>query len=181
VAVRDFLDSFAQNPEPVEANLIVLAGNAIIPTIEGALDLAKCRRLPLVVSGGIGHSTVFLENAVNSHRKYSRLSVSDRSEAEIIRDIALEFWGFRPGDVLAETASTNCGENVRFTRCLLREMHIHPPNIVLVQDPLMQRRTDASFRRHILWVGKGTKALLTERHVSSHWIIRLVLKLPKIS
>ena len=61
-------------------------------------------------------------------------------------DIARQFCRLSDELVLTKTASTNCGENGLFTRRLLDDLHINPQIVILIQDPLMQRRTDAAFR-----------------------------------
>jgi uncharacterized SAM-binding protein YcdF (DUF218 family) len=48
---------------------------------------------------------------------------------------------------MVETESTNCGANAERAYSLLRAHGTEPEQILLVQDPTMQRRTWASFRR----------------------------------
>ncbi|EIU9256719.1 YdcF family protein, partial [Salmonella enterica] len=45
--------------QPYPADCVVLAGNAVIPTIDAACLIAKAQGIPLLISGGIGHSTPF--------------------------------------------------------------------------------------------------------------------------
>ena len=52
-------------------------------------------------------------------------------------------------DVLLERQSSNCGENVVLARDLVRGAGLAPVSVALVQDPTMQRRTDAVFR--LVW------------------------------
>jgi hypothetical protein len=49
------------------------------------------REIPLLISGGIGHSTAFLYAAIGSHPRYHTVPVGGR-EASILADIAREFW-----------------------------------------------------------------------------------------
>ncbi len=42
----------------------MLAGNAVIPTIDAACRLAGAQAVPLLISGGVGHSTGYLYEAV---------------------------------------------------------------------------------------------------------------------
>ncbi len=42
----------------------MLAGNAVIPTIDAACRLAAAQAVPLLISGGVGHSTGYLYEAV---------------------------------------------------------------------------------------------------------------------
>ena len=43
-----------------QVDVVVLAGNAVIPTIDAACRLAAEREVPLLISGGVGHSTNYL-------------------------------------------------------------------------------------------------------------------------
>lgn len=45
--------------QPYSSDCVVLAGNAVIPTIDAACRIAKAQGVPLLISGGIGHSTPF--------------------------------------------------------------------------------------------------------------------------
>lgn len=51
-------DLSATRPSP-EVDAVILAGNAVIPTIDAACRIAAQRDVPLLISGGIGHSTPF--------------------------------------------------------------------------------------------------------------------------
>ena len=50
--------------------------------------------------------------------------------------------------ILLEKESTNCGENIQFAFKLLKKEDIIVKNILLVHDPLMQRRIDATARHY---------------------------------
>lgn len=129
-----------------DAGLVVLAGNAVIPVIEAACRLATAQRL-LLISGGIGHSTPFLRQAVVRHPRYCAIATDKRTEAAIIADIARRFWHIPYQRMLIEDRSTNCGENARFTRALLAQRGVACRDAIVVQDPTMQRRTMATFAR----------------------------------
>ncbi len=77
---------------PPTVDVVVLAGNAVIPTIDAACRLAKEQEVPLLISGGIGHSTGFLYEAVREDPRYRSLAVEGRPEAHILADIAHDFW-----------------------------------------------------------------------------------------
>lgn len=51
-------NDFAENIT-VQTDCVILAGNAVIPTIDAACRIAKEQQVPLLISGGIGHSTTF--------------------------------------------------------------------------------------------------------------------------
>lgn len=148
----------ARTPEAPRFELVVLAGNALLWTLEGAVRKARSAGVPLLISGGIGHSTRLLAAAVDAHPVYKKALASQTSEARLLGDIAAMFLGLDQSQLLLEDASTNCGENAQFTRRLLEERRITPASILLVQDPLMQRRTDASFRQ--AWVGSSYPAIV---------------------
>ena len=134
-------------PANTDASAIVLAGNAVIPTIDHAFQLAVRHRLPVVITGGIGHSTIWLYRAVAAHPRYHVVACEGRSEAAILADIGRQFWQIPDDRLLLETASTNCGENVDFSWDTLRRHGITPTSLIVVQDPTMQRRTLATFAR----------------------------------
>lgn len=61
-----------------------------------------------------------------------------------------------PADkILTEGASTNTGENIRFTYKLLREKNVPITSMILVQKPYMERRTYAAFKKQ--WPDPTTK------------------------
>lgn len=141
------LDDFtAQAPTPA-VDIVVLAGNAVIPTIDAACRLAADAGVPLLISGGVGHSTAFLYDAIRNEPRYRSLPVDGRPEAHILADIAHRFWHIPRDRIVVEDRSTNCGENARFTREMLAATGIAPRAGVVFQDPTMQRRTMATFAR----------------------------------
>jgi len=101
----------------------------------------------LLIAGGKGHSTRFLRAAVRADPRYDGLSLDDRPEAAILRDLLVRRHGIDPQPILVETESTNCGANAEEAHRLLRERGRRPADVLLVQDPTLQRRTWASFRR----------------------------------
>lgn len=130
--------------QEVDADCVVLAGNAVIPTIDAACRLSASNRT-LLISGGIGHSTSFLYTAVARHPRYHVLRTHGRPEADILADIAHQFWHIPRSRILVEDKSTNCGENARFTRDMLEAQGMEVRCGIVVQDPTMQRRTMATF------------------------------------
>lgn len=141
-------DLSPQNGQHTPAfGLVVLAGNALLWTLEGAVKKARAAGVPLLISGGIGHSTRLLAAAVDSHPVYRKALAGQTSEARLLGDIAAMFLGLDQSRLLLEEASTNCGENGLFSRSFLEKTGMRPSSMLLIQDPLMQRRTDASFRQ----------------------------------
>ena len=128
-------------------DLIVLCGNAVLPTAEGVFRMVGDGVAPkILISGGIGHSTPFLWDVVARHPRYGGVPVLGRPEAAILADIGQRFWGLSQDQLVIEDRSTNCGENAVRSRRLLDRLETRPRNVLLVQDPLMQRRSDACFR-----------------------------------
>ncbi|WP_219846662.1 YdcF family protein [Salinibacter sp. 10B] len=130
------------------ADLLLLLGNAVLPTIEvvaKGMQTGVARRLLIV--GGNGHSTVHLREAVREASQYENVVVEGRAEAEILEDLLVNVHGLDDSNILTETESTNCGDNAEHAHALLQKRDLAPQNIILVQDPTMQRRTWASFRR----------------------------------
>lgn len=144
-------DDSAALADAKDIGLVVLAGNAAMPAIDAACREAAARDVPLLISGGIGHSTPFLYAAVARHPRYNLLPTTGRSEAAILADIAGRFWNIPADKLLVEDKSTNCGENAAFTRDRMHALRLLPRQAILVQDPTMQRRTAATFAR--VWRG----------------------------
>lgn len=139
-------DLSATCPIP-EVDTVILAGNAALPTIDAACRIASGKNVPLLISGGIGHSTSFLYAAIGSHPRYHTVQVKERAEASILADIAREFWQIPEAHLWVEEQSTNCGENARFSWNMLKQYHRTSGRVLVVQDPTMQRRTMATFAR----------------------------------
>ncbi|HFK5792436.1 TPA: YdcF family protein [Enterobacter asburiae] len=140
-------DDLSGGLQPPDVDAVILAGNAVIPTIEAACRIAAQREIPLLISGGIGHSTAFLYAAIRSHQRYHTLQVEGRAEASILADIAREFWKIPEARLWIEDRSTNCGENAHFSWNMLKQHQRATGRVLVVQDPTMQRRTMATFAR----------------------------------
>lgn len=132
-------------------DLVILCGNEILSTATGAFGEAKRAGVPVLVTGGIGHATALLAEAAALY--YPHIKVHGRPEAEILRDIATSVFNLENDQVIVEADSKNGGENALFSFRRLDELGLRPQAALLVQDPLMQRRADASFRK--VWLGGG--------------------------
>lgn len=121
-----------------EADAILVLCSYDLAVAERGAHLFLERWAPLLIfSGGRGSIT-------------SRLW--QEPEAELFSRIAVEM-GVPSERILLETASTNTGENITFTRRLLAERGLDPGSFIVVQKPYMERRSYATFRR--LWPGKA--------------------------
>lgn len=76
------------------------------------------------------------------------------SEAEMFAREAVKL-GIPKEKMLLETCSTNTGENVAFTRQLLREKGLDPKSFLLVHKPYMERRALATFQK--VWPQKQAR------------------------
>lgn len=92
----------------------------------------------LLFSGGVGHGTQGLRK--NAHEKYG-LDCDDRTEADIMAEIAVRHLHVPKEKVYIESCSTNSGENASFSLNLLRKKNVPRSSILLLQDPLMQQRS----------------------------------------
>lgn len=85
----------------------------------------------MVFSGGLGNLT---------------REIWDEPEAEKFARVAREL-GVPDHAILIESQSTNTGDNVQFTKRLLRTRGLDPDRFILVQKPYMERRTYATFKK----------------------------------
>ena len=131
-------DDLATLPALPQVDVVVLAGNAVIPTIDAACRLAAAQAVPLLISGGVGHSTGYLYEAVRQDPRYRTLPVDGRPEAHVLADIAHDYWHIPHSRLVVEDQSTNCGENARFTRTTLESRGLAHRRGIVIQDPTMQ-------------------------------------------
>ncbi|WP_238155379.1 YdcF family protein [Kribbella soli] len=138
---EDVIARYLARRDPIEqpVDRVVLMGSAVLESVEAAAEAHRAYGAPILVSGGIGHSTSFLEDAL---RQRGVEATTGRPESHVFRDL-LTSAGVAPEDVAVEDRSTNCGENAAFTRELIST----PQTLLLIQDPTMQRRTHACFER----------------------------------
>lgn len=155
LAAPDLIDltasTVASSVDGSKADLLILLGNSVLHTVDTVAAAYKegvAEELLLV--GGRGHSTDLLRREVRDDPRYEHLPVEGMPEAEIMREILVQCHGLDEGEIMTESRSTNCGENAENAYRLLREGRDALTDVLLVQDPTMQRRTWASFRR--VWI-----------------------------
>jgi uncharacterized SAM-binding protein YcdF (DUF218 family) len=142
-------------PDAIEAHLgqpsvdmLILLGNAVLHTIDAAAEAyTQGAAAKMMVVGGEGHSTSHLRAAVRADPRYDGAALDDQPEAVIIRGLLARWHGIDEPSILIEPTSTNCGANAEEAYALLKAQQRTPQTILLVQDPTMQRRSWASFRR----------------------------------
>jgi len=148
-------DNFTET-KAAKADLMIVAGHAILPNIEGALSFSAKHTVPLLLSGGIGHSTELLRTALVERAVLTGQSHPyGSSEADMLNHLAVSDFGICSDCILIENASTNCGQNAEYSLLKLMNQPSLPSSILLVQDPLMQRRTYETFV--FTWKTKGLK------------------------
>ncbi len=131
-----------QDADDQPVDLVVLMGSAVLESVEVAAAVYHAGRAPkILVSGGVGHSTAHLEEAVR--RRGLEVDVGGRPESHVFRDLLIRSYDVPPEAIAVEDRSANCGENADFTRRMIDR----PSRLLLIQDPTMQRRTHACFER----------------------------------
>ena len=102
----------------------------------------------LLFCGGVGHSTAILRERMRRDPRYKRC-VEKESEAELFAEIAAHGYGIPKERILLDTTSTNSGENAQNAWKILDEHKISKERLILMQDPLMQRRSYMSLKKAI--------------------------------
>lgn len=138
--------------QELHADVAILAGHAVLPGLIGAFTRLAASSMPLLLSGGTGHSTELLKTALNTVQVSSDAS----SEAQMLADAAVQLSGIKADRLIIEDQSRNCGENAAFSRRNLLARELPAQRILLIQDPLMQRRTTETF--HHEWQRQGQQA-----------------------
>lgn len=143
--------------DPVDT--IVLCVCSVLLSSETVFEIIRERpniTKTVVLCGGIGHSTKLIYEAVALHPRFKSIAseIQGLPEAQVLLAIFNRFFapGFTaehpPPLILAEDRSTTCHTNASETRKLLEASGIPTPeSAVIVQDPLMVRRTIACFDR----------------------------------
>ena len=132
------------------ADVLVLCGSAVLAAIDIAATAFQDGLADhLLVSGGVGHSTPHLRQAVREDPRYGDVSTDARPESAIIAEILRRHHAVPDAAILIEAESTNCGENGEFSVSLLKLTPLKLRSVILLQDPTMQRRTHECFRRSL--------------------------------
>ena len=129
-----------EDPWPGRVDLMLLFGGSMPATWQVAVEAVKAGEVgTLMLVGGRGHTTDALLAALG------REDDGRVSEATVMAEWLREVHGIE--DVVLETRSTNCGTNVTLAEQEAALLGLRPRTVALVQDPTMQRRMDARFRR----------------------------------
>ena len=73
--------------------------------------------------------------------------------------------GVDPSKILIESESRNSGENIQFSKALLKKNGIEPQSLIVVHKPFMERRAFASLMRQ--WPSKADEGAMPEVRMSS--------------
>jgi uncharacterized SAM-binding protein YcdF (DUF218 family) len=111
--------------------ILVLCSHDEVVAERGAQLLLEAWAPLLIFSGGAGAITRTLWTEPEADR-FARIAVG---------------MGVPQSRILVENRSTNTGENVRFTRRLLKDRGLAPQKFIVVQKPYMERRSYATFRK----------------------------------
>ncbi len=129
------------------ADAVIVFGNDLPQVAEaGCMAWKKGVGRRLIFCGGIGHSTEFLKYRFGKDIRYRECNICD-SEAEMFAEIAVRLYGISRDCILLDTTSGNCGENAENAGKLLRKNDISNNRLILLQDPLLQRRSVMSLKR----------------------------------
>lgn len=135
-----------------QVDLLVIVGNCI-PYI--AIEAAKAYKSriaeKLMIAGGIGHTTQVLRDRINE--KYPNFNTIGKPEADIIAKLLEQEYGIKIEEIMIDNKSSNCGENAKNTLQVIKENNYKPKTVLLMQDPTMQQRIDACFKKE--WKDEG--------------------------
>jgi hypothetical protein len=131
------------DPWPGRVDLLLLFGGSLPATWQVAVEAVQRGEVgTLMLVGGRGHTTDALLATLGLDP--SSPEAGAVSEAEVMARWLMDRHGI--DDVLLETRSTNCGDNLSFAEQVADRHGLRPRSVALVQDPTMQRRMDAGFR-----------------------------------
>ena len=128
-----------------QADVMALFGGSILcggDVLAEAMLRGAARHI--IIVGGEGHTTQALRDTV--HGYFPEIPTEGRPEAEIFNEYLYRRYGLRSD--LLETASTNCGNNITNMLQAIRSAGWPCRSIILCQDATMQRRMDATLRKH---------------------------------
>lgn len=128
-------------------DLILLAGNSLPYLADFAADLMdEGVADTLLISGGYGHATEpLIVNIKEAERLLKVADLAALSEAQLLEGLVEERRKTTGGRLILEESSTNTGENAAFSKVLIDELP-QISRVLLLQDPLLLRRTKVTFQ-----------------------------------
>ena len=144
--IRDWnilLSYLAEEEEVIENyDLAILAGNSLPYLNDKLVELYQTKKVAkIMITGGVGHATKFLKE----NMKKEGFEINEVSEAEICQSYLETKYGLSKKELIIETRSRNSGENANFSLEMLNERKIKAQKVLLLQDPILQRRMKATF------------------------------------
>ncbi len=141
---------------PEKVDLMILLGSSLISHLGLVAEMYHLGRFEsLIIAGGIGHSTKFLYENMESSGAYRKYLDENLAEADIYRNILMAFYQIPAECIRVENKSTNCGNNASYAYETVVANGLVPKTALLIQDPTMQRRSYASFLKE--WQTKQVK------------------------
>ncbi|MDH6364134.1 uncharacterized SAM-binding protein YcdF (DUF218 family) [Enterococcus sp. PF1-24] len=126
-------------------DLAILAGNSLPYLTQACADLYHQGVVnKILLTGGIGHATSKLKS---NFQKLGFDFQENMSEAEVNACYLMEAAEIPEEALLLEKTSTNSGENALFSLEILQAEKFIPQQVLLLQDPLLQRRLQATFAK----------------------------------
>jgi uncharacterized SAM-binding protein YcdF (DUF218 family) len=129
-----------------QTDLLILFGGSIAYgcDVVGKAIANKIAKNFMIV-GGEGHTTESLRREI--HHAYPEIVTVGKTEADMMSDYLKRKYDI--DNILLERNSTNCGNNITYALEVMKQNHLFPKNIIIVQDATMQRRMDAGFRKYL--------------------------------
>lgn len=128
-----------------QADVMTLFGGSILcggDVLAQAMEVGVAKTY--VIVGGAGHTTPTLRQVMA--QAFPGLDTMELSEAALFDAYIHQKYGLR-ADYL-EQRSTNCGNNITNLLALLEREDVAWQSMILCQDATMQRRMDATLRKH---------------------------------
>jgi uncharacterized SAM-binding protein YcdF (DUF218 family) len=129
-------------------DLLIIAGNSL-PFLVLSIDKLIADNIvnKILITGGIGHATNHLIANIKNSGNFSKFAdMSGKPEAYIFKLLIQQKLGLSDEKILIETTSTNTGENACNTLELVKNKKLQVSKVLLLQDPILQRRTKATFK-----------------------------------
>lgn len=149
-------DALLKQRGTAQVDLLILMGGittaVFAKTAADAFHAGLAKQFMIV--GGDGHSTKNLRRNVMTHPVYGSVPTDGRPEADILCDIAVEFFSMERDQIFIENRSTNCGNNATYALDVIRDRSFSAESALIIQDPMMQRRTVESFNHE--WKKENT-------------------------
>lgn len=103
----------------------------------------------LLFCGGIGHSTQNLKEKVSAILNVD-ISHLPETEAELYSYLARIKYSVPENKIIIENKSANTAENIKFAMHILKEREIAGNSFLLLQDPILQRRSYVTAQDYII-------------------------------